>query len=430
MKTAKTAWLLCFGAGVTCAALNWLLLRRALWMAPDSWDFWQASVSLLDGRGYRVFVNDAPIKEWPPLYSLYLAAWQALFGVSGKALIWAQAALAGASALGWTRLALTLTVRARLDRTREHVANCAQALFITVFIATRYDCVRADNLKYVVLPALIAVCERARQSATRAQLLGCCVTTGALGALLMLTHNGSVAFLSAALLLVLLARQHSLGARLLGAALSTLLALIPWLISRSLFEQYGSHRVGFGVAAYDSRSYIVQAIGGSTTLLIAQPWLAGPLAGVLGGVTWCVFERNAFSARARVAIEARLMFAVAALCTLLGLFNVTYITDKLTGRFLFFVPLTLVPLCIALLASGKRAALCYGVTALAVLTLLPRLLDVSGGVQSSRAGRVALPEQIAHATDCVRRPDALPTWPCSVGTTPRLPPPDPDWSRL
>jgi hypothetical protein len=110
-------------------------------------------------------------------------------------------------------------------------------------------------------------------------------------------------------------------------------------------------------------------------------------------------------------------------------FNVTYITDKLTGRFLFFVPLTLIPLALALLASNRYRTLAYVTTALILLAGVPRLFDVSGGVQASRDGRIALPEQLAFAMDCVQRPDGAPSWNCASDTTRRLPPPDRDWSR-
>jgi hypothetical protein len=83
--------------------------------------------------------------------------------------------------------------------------------------------------------------------------------------------------------------------------------------------------------------------------------------------------------------------------------------DGKTGRFLFFVPLTLIPLALALLASGKRPALSYATTALILLAGVPRLCDVYGGVQGSRDGQRALPRQLASplivcvgATDCRR----------------------------
>jgi hypothetical protein len=421
---------LCAAAGLTCAALNWWFLRRAIWMAPDSWMFWEGSVSLLDGRGYRSFVHDEPIRDWPPLYSLYLAAWQALFGVSGKVLIAAQSVLAGLSALGWTRLSLVLMERVRLSDMRARIAELAQAAFVTAFIAIRYDCVRADNLKYALLPLLLAICQQAWLSDTRAELLRRSAALGAVGMLLMLTHNTSVAFVGAAAVIGLLAKRHPLATRFAGAALSASLALIPWLVSRSIFEQQGSHRIGFGVAAYHPHSYAVQVIGGSTTLLITQPWLAAPMAAALAGVTWYSADRGAFSDRASAAIRVQLLFVALAMAMLFSLFNLTYVTDKLTGRFIFFVPLSVVPLCIALLASARRAALFYVTTALILLALVPRLLDVSRGVQASRAGQSALPEQIALASDCVRRLDARPSWACSARSAPRLPPPDPDRTRF
>ncbi len=424
---SRSNWLLCGSAGVLCAALNWLFLRHAVWMAPDSWAFWQGSVSLLDGRGYRLFANDEPIREWPPLYSFYLAAWQAAFGVSGKVLIAAQSALAGLSALAWTRLALSLGGARR--GTVPILAAYAQAVFILVFVATRYDCIRADNLKYVLLPLLIAACEQAWRATSTDRLLRACAGLGGLGMLLMLTHTSSVAFVGAAVLVVLLTTQIRLSARLLGAALSAGTALVPWLISRHFLHQTGSHRIGVGVAAFKPLAYAAQALGGSTTLLIKQPWLAAPLALLIGGVSYFAFDPSVLGPRALAAVRVRLLFVASALLLLFSLFNVTYITDKLTGRFVFFVPLTLVPVALALLASGKRPALFLACAALIELAGVPRILDLARGVQASHDGLAARPEQLALENDCVRRPDAHASWSCSAATLPRLPPPEPNWSR-
>jgi len=424
MKPARLIWLVCVVAGLASALLNWFILRNAVWMAPDSWAFWQGSVSLLDQRGYRLFSNDQPIKEWPPLYSCYLAAWQALFGVSGKVLVAAQSALAGLATLAWTRLALALSWRdAPPANHYVWLAGYAQASFVAIFVATRYDCIRADNLKYVLLPILIGVVERTWSAVDRAQLLRQCAGIGALGMLLMLTHTSSVAFVAAAVFIVLLARNVSPSARIFGALLALVLALVPWLISRSVLEQSGSHQLGAGVAAYRPLSYLVQVIGGSSTLLIKQPWIAAPLAALLAFAAWNGLRASALPEPIRSALALRVLFVASAAFTLFALFNVTQITDKLTGRFVFFVPLTLVPAAISVLAWTERPSLLLAASGLTLLAAVPRVLDLSHGIQTSRDGLHAAPDQIALASDCIRRADALPSWKCSEGTSARLPPP-------
>jgi len=403
-------------------------------MAPDSWAFWQGSVSLLDQRGYRLFAHSQPIKEWPPLYPFYLAAWQAVFGVSGAVLGAAQNALSGLATIAWTRLAHTLTW---LDSDLTHgrgrcfwLAGSVQATFIGIFIATRYDCVRADNLKYVLLPLLIAVCERTWFTSDRAEVFRACTLIGVLGMLLVLTHTSSMAFVGAAMLIVLMAKNTALGARIAGVSMIGSVTLIPWLISRSVFEQSGSHQLGLGVATYPPFGYAVQALGGSCTLLIKQPWLAGPLAVVLTVAAWLSFDRDVLSERIRGRLKARLVFVAGAVVILFALFNVTHITDKLTGRFVFFVPLSLVPAAVALLARTERPWPLLAASGLTLLAAIPRLLDLSHGVLTSQDGLSARPEQTALAGDCIRRADSLRSWKCSEGTRPRLPPPDPELNSV
>lgn len=392
-------------------------------MAPDSWAFWQGSVSILDERGYRLFLHGTPIKEWPPLYSSYLAAWQFFFGVSGRVLIAAQAALAGLATFGWTRLSLALTWKGQVAQGRYFwLAGYAQALFIALFIAVRFDCIRADNLKYVLLPVLMAIAERAWLRGSRPPFVRLCAGIGAVGMALMLTHMSSIAFIGAAIVLVLTAKQIPRGTRVAGCLAIAVLSLAPWLVSRSLLHQGGSHRLGLAVGAYGPVTYLVQIIGGSSTLLIKQPWLSAPLAIALGVAAWSSRQASALPERTRSRLQARLLFVASAMLILFAVFNVTYIADKLTGRFIYFVPLSLVPIAMSLLATSTRPRWLFAASALVLLAEIPRVLDLTRGIQYSHDGLRARTAQIVRATDCIRRPDSLPSWQCSEGTTARFPP--------
>src|SRR2546423_285583 len=77
-----------------------LLHRKGIGIGPDSWGYWQGAGSLLEGHGYTYFSGN-PIFWWPPLYSIYLAAWAAIFGLNGWALILANGVLITLQAWLW-----------------------------------------------------------------------------------------------------------------------------------------------------------------------------------------------------------------------------------------------------------------------------------------------------------------------------------------
>ena len=47
----------------------------------DSWAYWEGSLSILNGEGYYN-IRGTRITAWPPLFSMLLALWQSVFGVS------------------------------------------------------------------------------------------------------------------------------------------------------------------------------------------------------------------------------------------------------------------------------------------------------------------------------------------------------------
>src|SRR5690348_15902005 len=73
------------------------------YMTPDGWAYWQGAVSIAEGKGYTYF-SGHPIISWPPLYSLYLAAWTLPLGSSGITLPAANGALVVIQAGLWVRL--------------------------------------------------------------------------------------------------------------------------------------------------------------------------------------------------------------------------------------------------------------------------------------------------------------------------------------
>ncbi|WP_462137815.1 hypothetical protein [Candidatus Mycalebacterium sp.] len=87
-------------SAVLAAGFSWLINLHGVFFSPDSWQYWESSVSILDGVGYQNYFH--PIKAWPPLYSLYLSAVQAVFGVNGFSLVLSLIVCAVGSAFAWT----------------------------------------------------------------------------------------------------------------------------------------------------------------------------------------------------------------------------------------------------------------------------------------------------------------------------------------
>ena len=100
---------LALGTGIAAAALHLVILRNGIWFTPDSWAYWEGSVSILRGEGYQWF-DGSPVQLWPPLFSCYLAAWQWLLGVSGETLRVAMVVSTGVGATIWV-VFLSATMR-------------------------------------------------------------------------------------------------------------------------------------------------------------------------------------------------------------------------------------------------------------------------------------------------------------------------------
>jgi hypothetical protein len=311
-----------------------LILRRGMPIKSDGWFYWQGSVSILNGLGYRDF-SGHPISAWPPLYSVYLAFCQLFFGVSARAIA-LSTAFGAAAAVGTWSVLLAWFARQR-DRAPSDVL-CALA-FVGAVLALTARNVRSENLFHAVLPLLLLFTLRARASATPRRFLLESSFTGVVLLVSLLIRNASLAFWPAVLAVLL--RHHQLPWRKRGVAcgLVTALALPAWLAVRAWLGQLESHPVRsggrFGFAEY--LLHFVAGIDRNTGLqFVGLPLL----------VLLSVSLLRADSARANDHPSAELgratlLFTAVAACALLALFNLTWIHDKPEARFTLFVTLIL-----------------------------------------------------------------------------------------
>lgn len=309
-------------------------LRRGMPFNRDGWLYWQGSVSILSGLGYRDFAGE-PITAWPPVYSVYLAFCQLALGVSAWAIV-ISTALATAAAVATWFLLLAWFARER-GRAPKDVL-CALA-FVSAVLALSARNVRSENLFHAVLPLLLLFALRARVSTSPRTFL---IWSGLAGVALLvslLIRNASLAFWPALLAVLLLNRRISWRARGAGCGLVTALALPIWLVLRAWLGQLGEHPLQLG-GRFGFAEYLLQLVAGidrnTGVRLLGLPLLALLAAGLLRADT----ARASAGEPDRLG-RAALLFTAVAACALLAIFNLTRVWDKPESRFTLFATLVI-----------------------------------------------------------------------------------------
>ncbi|MGI9591910.1 MAG: hypothetical protein ACR2P8_11125 [Myxococcota bacterium] len=172
---------------LAASALVAVSLRHGMPMSLDGWFYWQGSVSLLEGLGFRAF-DGQPIEAWPPLYSSTLAAAQRVAGVSARSLALSTALVTGIAVLGWAGLIRWYAGR-RGDRSRVVLA----VAWVAVLLVLNARELRAENLARALLPLLVWATLRGGGAVTRRELfVSACAAALTLLALLA-TRNPALA---------------------------------------------------------------------------------------------------------------------------------------------------------------------------------------------------------------------------------------------
>ena len=347
----------------TAGAVYLLSTRSGLSFTPDSWAYWEGSVSLLEGCGLR-YVGGQPITDWPPLFFWYLAAVQAVFGKSVFALTLACTVLLAASVLGWAKLVL----RTHGSWNRFSVASAA---YIALFVIPWYGVLLSELLALAILPSLLLelldIVERDEVRKVQAiRVLLFCTA-------LLLTRHASLALVPAIAFIPIVSGTVT-SARFLPTAAS-LGAVAVWAsVNWWLQVPTDARASSLDVASIGSRS--AEAVLGFGWLLATTRWgldnLAVAMVATAIGLSF--FSRTNLSVQ-WVTIRSLLLFAGISFVSLVILLAVSNPADRAAGRFLLhFVPIIIV----AVSAAGSAGPAAW-LRRLVVVTLLFLL-----GVQSAR----------------------------------------------
>ena len=364
---------ICLVSAAVASGLSWLINRTGITFTPDSWSYWEGSVSLLAGDGY-VYFGGQPIVSFAPLFSCVLAAAQAIGGVSGNTLIWFTVGMAAITAVVWTGFL-------RKSFPRESAGQLCvwlAAAYLALFIGTHYTSLFADTM---LLP-LLGLGLGFTLSATRAAGPHYALLIGGLIATLsvaLLLKNSTVAFLPA-FMAMLLAAEKPLRVRLISAA-SVAAAAVPWIAVRLLLGQGGSHPTSAG-GVYTPSEYAGQLVSDVANRFGPLSFGFGyALLAIAVGVVIYGLQPRFRNLPWHQPLVLTSLFAVVSSLTLFALFNATTaIHDRLGGRFLWHVPLAIV---IAVAIVGSNA------TSRTVQRTCIALLAVVVTLQAARSGRYA-----------------------------------------
>lgn len=366
------------GFAALCALL---LLRRGIVMGPDSWAYWEASVSLRE-RGTYSYFGGQRVYVFPPLFAIWLSGVQAVLGVSARSLVASQVALAGCGAWQWTRLYTTV---AGSERTR--TADVLAAIAVAVALAVGAQTLLSESLWLALLPVALRA---AGQETGRGH--GGTVALALAVLALLLCRNVTLALLPALWVhAVLRADAARRARRAVLAAVALGVPVAAWLFVRWSLGQAEVHGLGSGNAGLVA--YLGETVAGLAEALGPARFGIGAslLAAVAGVAGAACLRRSDAAARARALVA----FAVLGLLGQAALFSATYVAEGIRGRFVVFAALLAAVVVLAAARPGEgrlgRAALVLGGALAAVaLVRLGVKLRLAGVEQPTVAWRTTV----------------------------------------
>jgi hypothetical protein len=229
-------------AGFIGAAFSAGLLRKGVVLGPDSWAYWEGSVSLLE-RGEYTYFGGEPVTNYPPLFSGALALFQFGLGVSVRTLAVALALFVAAGSFAWVSLFASLTLPGRttpdLPPGKSGTAHDLLALgYVPATLAVHGQMLLSESLWLVLLPVLLllllAPVAPSSPVPEAVRLAGAGVVLSGL----LLCRNVSVALLPAVFLMVLRRNANCpFRPRLAIASAVSVGALVPWYFVRRSYGQ-------------------------------------------------------------------------------------------------------------------------------------------------------------------------------------------------
>ena len=379
-EPVRRSVLLAAGAAVAGALFSGGLLRKGVVMGPDSWAYWEGSVSLIETGRYSYFGGET-VTSFPPLFSWVLAQFQSVLGVSAGTLAIAVMTLVAAASFAWTMLYAVLTG----SRSRLGLTDVAVAVYVSATLAVYAQMLLSETLWHALLPILLVlVLVPAPPGGSRVWEYSRPFAVSAILALLLLCRNATVALVPGLFLMLVRFGAGGIAVRALVAVLVVAGGLAPWYWIRRSLSQLGNHPVG------TSHSGVWQ---NATEMVGGVAYALGPSRGQVGTVllcglgavlVWDLVDRTRRPPEIRPRHPALLECAVLGLLGLVGIFSITHVGEPIAGRFVVFAVLMLALAVFA--ASRTRPPGALRIAGAVVGTLLTAVALYRVGVKYRLAG--------------------------------------------
>ena len=210
----------------------------------DSWVYWEGSISICNGQGYADLLGHN-ITAWPPMYSLFLCAWQSLFGFSLGQVVLSNVLLAFLSGMIWYQI-FSIGIRNYQDQRNAVLFNLIGCLFVSTFLVTPFEHFLSESLWTPLVGLLILLALTVRASTTWHLLFFLTLV------LALQTRHQTISLLPGLALIIYL-RAGFVTIR--NAGVTMFLSLVLWYATRLYLEQLNSGSINEIVYTLEEKLY-------------------------------------------------------------------------------------------------------------------------------------------------------------------------------
>ncbi len=338
----------CALAGTTLSAM---MLRCGILATPDSWAYWEGSVSIIE-NGTFSFLCGEPIVWWPPLFSVWLAAFQVIGMTTGFWLIIAMCGLTFTNCLIWGGYGLVIS-RSNDGRVM-WMPYIASLIFFAVFIPVCGTKLLAHFLllQFVGLAFLCIVSTGAAVSDSKWLLNWICV--GFSLSLALLAHNSAIVYITAVIPLIIVMKRRPWRVRLIALIAMLAMSMLPWFVYRIVSDSGSSHALS--TQYLDPVRHFINSMAGLSDLMFTTDsvyWILRIVIGISMACGIAVLVILPVKAIGGSGVRNVSVTVLLSYVCLYGLFNLVHIADPFMDRFLWFIPLAIVPAVFRVAHSRK-----------------------------------------------------------------------------
>jgi len=349
--------LVLIAAAITSFLFAALILRHGIRSWSDSWSDWEGSVSLIEHGTYTKLRGD-PILEWPPLYSVYLALFQLLFGQTGWTLILSMCVLVALNVGVWG--SYIFKVIPTEEKPIPLAALLGSLVFLVIFLPINFTSLLPNGLLLIFVGLILGLLAAITEDKTPWGGVRKSIPTGVLLALCVFNHNSAIIYITASVIIILFKMPTHLRQRLIAVGLILLISGCAWIsIPHGIDSKVRHVALQTGAAPSTSargshflfdpkcsvQEYLVQWPEGIGTFFISSSSIAVQ---AMLGVTILATAIYFLLLKPQTALESRQQIFIAfALLASFGhflIFNIVYLEGQIVDRWVWYFAVIMVPI--------------------------------------------------------------------------------------